>query len=249
LVRTRELTRTVFLLGFSVAACRYGYELIPLEEDLGVGSAAGDTSRAGGDSGGSTANGGTGGTDAPLDGGSDGDGGAEGIAGSGVGAVGGNGGISGSGGSAGSGVPPDSALCNQITNAGHDYLLCQERRTWADANSGCLAIGMQLIRVDDDAENQWLFFNANVPLGVDGEVWLGATDLEVEGEWRWTDGELFWLGDNLGSAQNGLFNGWYFREPNNASVENCAALDTKAAGAEWYDLECDLSKAYACESL
>ena len=141
------------------------------------------------------------------------------------------------------------ALCNQATNGGHDYVRCKELRNWADANSGCLAIGMRLVRVDDDAENQWLFFGANVPSGADGEIWLGATDLEVEGEWRWTNGDLFWLGDDGGSAQNGLFSGWYSREPNNASTENCAVLDTKAAGAEWYDFDCEASKAYVCESL
>jgi hypothetical protein len=242
-VRTRALNRIVFLFGFSVAACRYQYELIPLDDNSGIGSAAGDTSRAGGGSDGATANAGTGGTDTPLDGGSDGDGGAEATAGSSTGG-------STSGGSSGSGgVPPDMALCNQVTYGAHDYVLCQELRSWADANSGCLAIGMQLIRVDDDAENQWLLSNANVPSGVYGEVWLGATDLEVEGEWRWTDGELFWLGDHLGSAQSSLFNAWYFREPNNVNGENCAALDTKAAGAEWYDLNCVWSRAYACESL
>jgi hypothetical protein len=236
---------------------------MPLDEDSGTGTRAGNTAMAGGASGSPTGDGGAGATEPTPDGGSDSDGGAEASAGnSSAGGAGGNsagvsgggassvGGTSGSGGSSGSGgVPPDMALCNQATYGGHDYVRCQELRTWADANSGCLAIGMRLVRVDDDAENQWLFFGANVPSGPDGEIWLGATDVDAEGEWRWTDGDLFWLGDSGGSAQNGLFSSWYTREPNDASIENCAVLDTKAAGAEWYDYDCEeVSKAYVCES-
>ena len=33
-------------------------------------------------------------------------------------------------------------------------------------------------------------------------VWMGADDLAVEGEWRWTDGALFWLGDPPGQPRS-----------------------------------------------
>lgn len=168
--------------------------------------------------------------------------------------LGGNSGSSGSAtggaglGGSGNGVPPDLALCNQATYGGHDYLLCQELRSWADANDGCTVVGMRLVRVDDANENQWLFTNANTPNGVSSDVWLGATDGAVEGEWRWTDGELFWVGDQAGTPQNGLFNGWYFREPNNVNEEDCLTLET-AAKPEWYDHQCHLTLSYVCESL
>jgi hypothetical protein len=139
-------------------------------------------------------------------------------------------------------------LCNQATYGGHDYLLCKELRAWDDANDGCTVVGMRLVRVDDANENQWLFTNANIPNGSMVEVWLGAADRAVEGEWRWSDGELFWVGDSGGTAQNGLFNAWYFREPNNVNDEDCAVLDT-ASKPEWYDYDCALPLSYVCESL
>lgn len=248
LPRTSDLNRAVVLLAFAVAACRYGYELLPVDDDSGMGAAAGNVSTAGAGPG----DGGAGAVDMLPDGGNDSAGGAEtnagnGSSGGGASSGGSTAGSSGSGGSS-VGVPPDLSLCNQASYGGHDYLLCQEPRSWAAANGGCLAIGMRLIRIDDDAENQWLNANANVPSGANGEVWLGATDEEVEGEWRWTDGDLFWLGDRAGSAQNALFSLWYFREPNNVDIENCAVLDTRAGAAEWYDFDCELTKAYACES-
>jgi hypothetical protein len=109
---------------------------------------------------------------------------------------------------------------------------------------------MRLVRVDDAGENQWLFDNANFPNGPRPQAWLGATDRAVEGEWRWTDAELFWLGGADGSAQNGLFTGWYFREPNDVNgQEHCAALIANASTPEWYDSACELASPYICESL
>jgi hypothetical protein len=109
---------------------------------------------------------------------------------------------------------------------------------------------MRLVRIDDAMENQWLFTNANVDQGRASLVWIGADDLAVEGEWRWTDGALFWLGQNNGMAQNGLFAGWYQREPNNVNgAENCGAFETKSSAPGWYDLQCATPYAFVCESL
>jgi hypothetical protein len=244
----------VLALALAVAGCRYRYELLPSLSDEsaagtgGAGSVAGSSAVAG------DANGG-----APEGGAPDGPGGsggsvAGGDAGGGVGGVtagggGGNSGAAGDGGNGGSagGTPPDMALCTPGSYGGHEYLICQELRSWDDANGGCIAIGMRLARVDDANENDWLY--DTIRTGAATEVWLGATDRAVEGEWLWTDGEGFWLGDDGGTAQNGLFSGWYFREPNNVNEEDCGALEAQSAKPEWYDFQCHIALAYVCESL
>ncbi len=181
-------------------------------------------------------------------GGSDGSGSGEGgtsISESGSGDSGGNSGSTGTG----SGIPPDMSLCNQGSYGAHTYLLCKELRSWDDASTGCGAVGMQLARVDDTNENQWLLTNAYLPGGSSTAAWLGGSDRAIEGEWRWNDGELFWLGDNAGAAQNGNFAAWYSREPNDVNAdEDCATLETKAGKAEWYDRQCSLALPYICES-
>jgi hypothetical protein len=213
----------------------------------GSATTGGQAGSSGSDSAGMSGSSGSGGTDSAGTGGTGGTGGSGGSGGTDSAGTGGSGG---GGGSSGSGTPPDLALCNQGMYGGHSYLLCKELRNWADANSGCQVAGMRLVRVDDATENQWLFDNANTPAGVETLVWLGATDTAVEGEWRWSDGDLFWLGDNAGSAQGGLFADWYFREPNNVgNAENCASLETKSATPDWFDSGCGLAKAYICESL
>ena len=214
----------------------------------GAGRGGAGGSIAGGGAGGSTAGGGAGGSTA---GGGAGGSTAGGGAGGSI-AGGGAGGSTAGGGAGGSGGAPDPGQCLNATFGGHDYLLCEELRNWAGAVAGCAAIGMQLIRVDDAAENQWLFDNANTQPGRDSLVWIGATDQVVEGEWRWTDGSLFWVGGPApgGMAQGGLFVAWYFREPNNVSMtEHCASLDTTGSTPEWYDTRCELAQPFVCESL
>jgi hypothetical protein len=199
------------------------------------GASAGGTVGATGGGGGGT-RGGAGGTNG-------GTGGASGGGGAGSGAMTGGG----SGGGAGA---PNTDLCNSATFGGHTYLLCKEERNWVDANSGCLAAGMRLVRIDDAAENQWLFDNALTEVGRVSLVWIGATDQAVEGEWRWTDGDLFWVGNNTGIAQDGLFAGWYFREPNDVSPgEHCASLESNGSMPAWYDSRCEQRTPFICESL
>ncbi len=79
------------------------------------------------------------------------------------------------------------------------------------------------------------------------EAWLGGTDQDVEGEWRWIDdpgvpadesGVLFWLGRAAnyaipGSAQNGMYTAWNTGEPNDAGNED--ALQIISSGS-WNDL-------------
>jgi hypothetical protein len=206
---------------------------------------SGGNGASGGASGG--ANGGTGAI-SPI-GGSGGTGGS--VVNGGAGASnGGAGATAAAAGAGGGGTPPDSALCVQASYGGHDYLLCPELRTWFDANSGCAAIGMRLVRVDDPNENQWLFENVLVPGGRDSQIWLGARDVPTEGEWRWTDGEVFWL-ESTDSIRNGLFAAWYWREPNDTAAsadEDCASMETSPA-PEWYDWDCVAAKSYVCESL
>ena len=60
---------------------------------------------------------------------------------------------------------------------------------WAGAESFCVASGGHLASVHSDQELEEL---AQLLLEEDfGRAWIGGTDLEVEGEWKWTDDTEF----------------------------------------------------------
>ena len=65
----------------------------------------------------------------------------------------------GTGGAAGaSGYAGASSLGDCLSGAYrlHTYLFCNVKLDWFTARDNCASIGMQLVRVDDDAENQYV---------------------------------------------------------------------------------------------
>ncbi len=91
--------------------------------------------------------------------------------------------------------------------------------TWKDAKATTDTMqyyGLQgyLATVMSKEENDFIWTK------VDGIGWIGASDEENEGEWKWVTGpetgQQFWQGDASGYTVNGLFAGWAEGEPNNA---------------------------------
>jgi hypothetical protein len=203
------------------------------------GSSAGGSS-AGGASGSSAGGSSAGGASGSSAGGSSA-GGASGAAGGRGGAVGGAGGaMIGGGGVSGASCPTD-------TFGGHTYAFCVGPLSWADAQTDCLAKGMRLVRIDDSAENDWVVSMAFAGIGSVSSIywsWIGATDVAVTGEWRWTDGALFWLGNMNGSAQGGLYNDWVAASPGNGTSSQCGILEHSAF---WKDYPCSTLERYVCE--
>jgi hypothetical protein len=76
------------------------------------------------------------------------------------------------------------------------------------------------------------------------DVWFGASDLAVPGEWRWSDGELFWTN---GTPVNGLYSNWSPGHPNDASGPNHCLAVKLATGRLWFDADCAATALYVCE--
>jgi hypothetical protein len=141
-----------------------------------------------------------------------------------------------------------TADCPCFSYGGHAYRFCTAPRARSAAQANCVSLGMRLVRIDSDAENQWVHSTKVAQNFM--TTWIGANDIVTEGDWRWPDDVPFWMG-NGGVAGSGpvgkLFNAWETskNEPNQNGDEDCAAYWYTDAG--WADLTCTDAYSYVCE--
>jgi len=95
----------------------------------------------------------------------------------------------------------------------------------------------QLVTIHSATENEYVTSLANE---IGGSVWLGLSDVEVEGEWRLSEGsteaQQIWQGTGSGYAVDGAYQNWESpNEPNDDSNnEDVAYLQSSGA---WNDLD------------
>ncbi len=109
------------------------------------------------------------------------------------------------------------------------YLLSQDR--WGSSQARAQALGGNLVTVDDEAENKWIFDTFAHFGGVERALWIGFNDLAQEGIFAWASG-----------APAGFTN-WNPTEPNNSGagesfahmIAKTTLLPADTAG-RWNDL-------------
>ncbi|XP_039374322.1 C-type lectin domain family 4 member F-like [Mauremys reevesii] len=85
---------------------------------------------------------------------------------------------------------------------GNFYYFSQERKSWDEAEQFCVSQDSHLTSVSSQAEQEFLSKETK------GEAhWIGLTDRETEGSWRWVDGTEYRAGASRGF--------WVENEPNN----------------------------------
>ncbi len=96
------------------------------------------------------------------------------------------------------------------SHGGHKYRYFSYMKDWHEAESYCENLGGHLAIIESAEENEFLTQNYAIPF-LNGRPFLGGTDEEVEGVWKWIDGRTF---DEVG------YENWAPGEPNNNGDED-----------------------------
>ena len=100
------------------------------------------------------------------------------------------------------------------------------QETWDDAKLQCLLRNATLGSIHDAGEDSFL-----ESLIQPDHLWIGLTDLHLEGNWSWVD-------------QTPMdYTSWKQNQPNNFGGQHCAR---KQDGGMWDDNFCSLTFAYMC---
>uniref|UniRef100_A0A671L9G5 Zmp:0000000924 n=1 Tax=Sinocyclocheilus anshuiensis TaxID=1608454 RepID=A0A671L9G5_9TELE len=117
------------------------------------------------------------------------------------------------------------------------YYMSNERKSWTESSKDCLKRRANLIIINNREEQ--------VSERYCREFWIGLTDIDVEGSWKWVDGKS--------STEHLMlictFRFWASREPNGGRVENCAVtyLTKWPDLLGWLDVKCNNAYQWICE--
>ncbi|KAJ8284419.1 hypothetical protein COCON_G00032690 [Conger conger] len=128
------------------------------------------------------------------------------------------------------------------------YFFSGDRKTWHESRSKCQSEGADLLIVNSVEEQKFAFRTSLSINQVGTRVWIGLSDEQREGEWRWVDGSpvtqdlQFWL--NRTNEMD---------EPDdwkaiNSLGEDCGHLDTSTYELNsWMDGPCETAYSAICE--
>ena len=121
------------------------------------------------------------------------------------------------------------------------YMVCDTPSSWQDARSACQSVGMDLATpaYDNEYEPSQVYLAANTLYPTSTSFWMGATDIDAEGTWKWLDGEL--LSDQGGGDV------WFPGQPDDDGDQDCGVLSLDGTPRYFYDAGCGDLLPYVCD--
>ncbi|XP_075903880.1 CD209 antigen-like protein D [Nelusetta ayraudi] len=111
---------------------------------------------------------------------------------------------------------------------GHFYLVSVGNKTWQESQEDCHQRGAELLIISNKEEQSFVHKFRK-------ELWIGLTDLEQEGQWKWVDG----------TTVNKRV--WPQGEPNGATTENCGSIKYFDTETGLNDANCSVPLPWICE--
>ena len=102
--------------------------------------------------------------------------------------------------------------------------------SWFEANETCRNMGARLVEINSEEENDQVVDEINRIGFRNKHFWIGLTDLEEEGVWRF---------ESNGSEPQ--YTNWHYNEPDNNTDADCVRLKKPTNQWKWGDFPCNLS--------
>ncbi|XP_054631829.1 alpha-N-acetylgalactosamine-specific lectin-like [Dunckerocampus dactyliophorus] len=109
----------------------------------------------------------------------------------------------------------------------HCYIVYDDARTFADAESICNILGGNLASVSSALKNAVIYELVQAE-GL-SDAWIGLHDAIEDGDFIWTDGKPLDFENFEGGAPDGM--------------GDCVHISTRG---EWFDIDCTTEEAYVC---
>ncbi|KAL2102749.1 hypothetical protein ACEWY4_001917 [Coilia grayii] len=125
---------------------------------------------------------------------------------------------------------------------GKCYYFSHDAFNWTASRDKCVSMGGHLVIIDSREEQMYIVQKLNA---AEDDFWIGLTDSEREGQWKWVDNT---------DLKNITF--WHHSQPNNSSGinntysgEDCAIMrDVQQTEHNWFDQYCAQSNKIMCEA-
>ncbi|XP_043093425.1 CD209 antigen-like protein D [Puntigrus tetrazona] len=108
------------------------------------------------------------------------------------------------------------------------YYVSNETKNWTESRRYCTERGADLVIIENRQKQDFMKKISN-----GSDVWIGLTDSEVEGTWKWVDNSTL-------PSDSGF---WKQGEPNGGTDENCAF----SGSAGLFDYTCSNLLKWICE--
>ncbi|XP_053336235.1 C-type lectin domain family 4 member M-like [Clarias gariepinus] len=109
------------------------------------------------------------------------------------------------------------------------YFMSNEKKSWTESRQYCRERGADLVIINSREKQEFI---ANWLPG--RQAWIGLSDIDTEGEWKWVDGTRLTSGN------------WANKQPDNYNNEDCAETGYPD-GQHWNDRPCSYKQGWICE--
>lgn len=123
-----------------------------------------------------------------------------------------------------------SAIAGPFHYNGNTYYLLDDA-DWNRSRAAALAMGGDLVTIDDASEGAWIRSNVAQFDGEQRHTWIGLSDKGHEGEFTWVDGS------------SSTYRPWISGEPNGGFSENAVAM--WMGSTAWFDAQHDWNERFA----